>query len=95
MARVRFPGGRLFNFYPGTGCISFVSVLSCDVFGGGYDIVLTTNSGRPAFVYLSSVLIHNLLLLYRHLIHGLLRYKSRGVSPTIGEAKKQRKKEIR
>ena len=37
-------------------------VLSCVVSGGGPDIVLTTRSARPALVYLSSVLVHNLLL---------------------------------
>ena len=57
------PGGvRNFNFCPGIGCVSFVCVLSCVVFGGGPDIVLTTHSGRPALVYLSSVLVQRLLL---------------------------------
>ena len=57
------PGGvRNFNFRPGIGCVSFVCVLSCVVFGGGPDIVLTTHSGRPALVYLSSVLAQRLLL---------------------------------
>ena len=36
--------------------------MSCVLCGGGPDIVLTTHSGRPAFVYLSSVLVHSLLL---------------------------------
>ena len=49
-------------FYPGTGHVSFVCVLSCVVSGGGHVIVLTTHSGRPALVYLSSVLVHSLLL---------------------------------
>ena len=53
------PGGvRNFNSYPGIGCVSFVCVLSRAVFGGGPDIVLTTHLGRPALVYLSSVLVH-------------------------------------
>ena len=57
------PGGiSNFNFYPEIGCVSFVCVLSCVVFGGGPDTVLTTHSGRPALVYLSSVLVHRLLL---------------------------------
>ena len=30
---------RNFNFYPGTGCVSFICVLSCVVSGGGPDIV--------------------------------------------------------
>ena len=58
------PGGvRNFNFCLGIGSVSFVCVLSCFVFGGGPDIVLTTLSGRPALVYLSSVLVQKLLLL--------------------------------
>ena len=57
--RPRFDSRRVrnFNFYPGIGCVSFVCVLSCVVFGGGPDIVLTTHSERPALVYLSSVLL--------------------------------------
>ena len=57
------PGGvRNFNFCPGIGCVSFICVLSCVVFGGSPDIVLNTHSGRPALVYLSSVLVQRLLL---------------------------------
>ena len=53
------PGGvRNFNFCPGIGCVSFV----CVVFDRGPAIVLTTHSGRPALVYLSSVLAQRLLL---------------------------------
>ena len=64
------PGGvRNFNFCPGIGCVSFLCVLSCVVFSGGPDIVLTTHSGRSALVYLSSVLVQRLLLPYRHLTH--------------------------
>ena len=48
-------GVRNFNFSPGIGCVSFVCILSCVVFGGGPDIVLATLSGRPALVYLSSM----------------------------------------
>ena len=40
----------------------FVCVLSCVVSGGGSGIVLATNSGRPALVFLFSVLVHSLLL---------------------------------
>ena len=54
-------GVRNFNFRPGIGCVSFV-FMSCVVFGGGPDIVLTTHSGRLALVYLSSVLVQRLLL---------------------------------
>ena len=39
-----------------------LSVLSCVVSGGGPDILLTTDSGRPASVVLSSVLVYNLWL---------------------------------
>ena len=53
---------RSFNSYPGIGCVSFVSVLSFVVSGGESDIVLTTHSGRPALVYLSSVLVQKRLL---------------------------------
>ena len=57
------PGGvRNFNSYPGIRCVSFACVLSCAVSGGGPDIVLTMHSGRPALVYLSSVLVHSQLL---------------------------------
>ena len=55
-------GDRNFNFYPGTGCVCFACVLSCVVARGGPDIVLTTHSGRPVLVYLSSVLVLILLL---------------------------------
>ena len=57
---VSIPGGvRNFNSYPEIECMFFV--LSCAVSGGGLDIVLTTHSGRPALVYLSSVLVNSLL----------------------------------
>ena len=39
-----------------------LSVLSCVLLNGGPDIVLTTRSGRPALVYLPSVLLQRLLL---------------------------------
>ena len=51
-----------FNFYHGTECVPFVCVLSCVVSGGGSDILQTTHSRRSALVYLSSVLVHSLLL---------------------------------
>ena len=75
-ARVRFPAesGILISVL-GFG-VSFIYVLSCVVFGGCPDIVLTTHSGRPALVYLSSVLVQRLLLPYRHLTHGHLACKS-------------------
>ena len=40
----------------------FVYVLSCVVSGGGAEILLTTDSGRSAFVLLSSVLVNSLWL---------------------------------
>ena len=36
------------DIYPGTGCV--LCVLSCVVSGGVPDILLTTDSGRPAVV---------------------------------------------
>ena len=43
------PGGITdFNLYPRTGCMSFV--LSSVVSGGGFDILLTTDSGSFAVV---------------------------------------------
>ena len=56
------PGGvRNFKFCPGIGCVSFICVLSCVVFGGDPDIVLTAHSERPALVYLCSVVVQRLL----------------------------------
>ena len=51
---------RIINFCPGIGYVSFFCDLCC--LRGGSDIVLTTHSGRPALVYLSSVLVQRLLL---------------------------------
>ena len=79
-AWVRFPAGSgilIFVLCLGVRPLCF---LSCVVFGGGPDIVLTTHSGRPALVYLSSVLVQRLLLSYRHLTR-------RGVSSRLGEDK--------
>ena len=60
--RFRFPAGSgLLIFVLGLG-VCPLCVLSCVVFGGGPDIVPTTHSGRPALVYLSSVLVQRLLL---------------------------------
>ena len=44
------------------GLVCFLCVLSSVVSGGGPDIVLTTHSGRPVLVYLSSIRVHSLLL---------------------------------
>ena len=61
-ARVRFPAGSgILISVLGLG-VCPLSVLSCVVFGGGPDIVLSTHSGRPDLVYLSSVLVQRLLL---------------------------------
>ena len=59
--------GRVPAFQPGCpgsipGGMRVLCILSCVVYGGGPDIVLTTHSWGPALVYLSSVLVHNLLL---------------------------------
>ena len=62
--------------------------MSCVVSGSGSNIVLTTHSGRPALVYLHSVLIHNLCTPYRHLAQGNLSSKS-----YIGEGKYQKMKQ--
>ena len=55
------PGGvRFINLYSGTRYVSFVCVLSWVFSGGGHAIILNTDQGRPAFVILSSVLVHSL-----------------------------------
>ena len=83
------PGGvRNFNLCPGIGCVSFVCVLSCVVIGGGPDIVLTTHSGRPALVYLSSVLVKILLLSLQASDPRAFGLKVPGdVSPRLGKGK--------
>ena len=62
--RAGFIPGRVrnFSFYPGIRCVSLVCVLSCVISGDWPHIMLTTHSGWPALVYLSSVLAHSLLL---------------------------------
>ena len=54
-------GIRNFNSYPVCGCVSFICS-SSSVSGGGPDILLTIDSGKPVLVRLSIVLIHRLLL---------------------------------
>ena len=54
------PGG---NFYPGTECVSFVF---CP------DILLNTDSGKPAILYLPYFLIQSLLSPYSYLANGHL-----------------------
>ena len=76
--RVRFPAGSRILIYILELCVSFVYVLSCVVCDSGPDIQLTTDSGRPALVYLSSVLVYSLCFPYRHLTHGHLGCKSWG-----------------
>ena len=66
--------------------MSFVCVLSRVVFGGGPDIVLTTHSGWPALVYLSSVLVQTLLLPLQASDPRAFG-KSWGVSPRLEEGK--------
>ena len=62
----KIPSGiRNFNFSPGTRCVSLVCVLSCVVSCGGPDIMLTTHLGRPAILFLSSVLVYSLFLLLK------------------------------
>ena len=51
--RGSIPGGiRNFNFYTGTGSVSFVCVLSCVVSGGGPDVLLTTHGDLYLCIYL-------------------------------------------
>ena len=88
-ARVRFQvGSGILIFVLGLG-VCILCVLSC-VSDGGPDIVLTTHSGRAVLVYLSSVLVQRLLLPYRHLTHGHLGYKYRGVVLDWGRVNKRR-----
>ena len=84
------PGGvRNFNFCPGVGCVSFV----CVVFGGGPEIVLNTYSGRPAHVYLSSVLVQRLLLPLQASDPRAFGLSVLGcVSPRLGEGNKRRRR---
>ena len=42
--------------------VSFVCGLSCVVSDGGPNNVLSTRSEKPAFVYLSNIVVHGLLL---------------------------------
>ena len=82
--------GRIPDFQPGgpgsipggarnSKFLSFVCVLSCAVFGRGPDIVLTTHSGRPVLVHLSSVLVHRQLLLLQASDSRAFGCKSLGV----------------
>ena len=91
------PSGVMnFNFCPGIGCVSFVCILSCVVFGRDPDIVLTTYSGRPALVYLSSILLHRLLLpLQASDPRAFGLQVPGGVSPRLGEGKYKRRRSIR
>ena len=67
--------------------------LSCDVSGDGPDIQLTTNSGRPAPVHLSSVQVHSYVLpLKAPDPRALGLYVPRDVSPTLVEVEYQTKK---
>ena len=49
--------------------------------------------GGPTLCYVTSVLLHNLCLLYRHLTNGQLSCKPGGVSPILDESGYQTKKE--
>ena len=48
-----------FNLDPTTSCVSFVCILSCVIFNGSSDFLLTTESGKPALVFLLSVLVNS------------------------------------
>ena len=87
------PGGvRDFNFYPGTGCVSFAfcPVLS----GGGPDILLTTDSGRPALLYISRVLVQSLWITYISytLSTDIWILSPGGVIPTLEESKTKKER---
>ena len=62
-------------FFLGLGCV--LCVLSCDVSRGGPDSVLTTHSGSPDLVYLSSILVQRLLLPLQASDPRALVFKSR------------------
>ena len=62
-----------FNLYPRTECV--LCGLSCVVSGGGSENQLTTDSGKPVLLYLSSVLVHSMWSPYRHLTRGHLVFK--------------------
>ena len=62
---VAWRGGKVPAFQPGgVRNFSFYPVLSCVVSVSGPAIKLSTHSGSPAIVFLSSVLVHCLLHLY-------------------------------
>ena len=65
--------------------MSFVCVLPSVDSGGGPDLLLTTDSGSPVFVYQSSVLVHASE-------PGNFGYISRGCKSYIGGSKYQKKK---
>ena len=67
--------------------LCLVYVMSCFLSDGSPDIVLITDSGRLALLYLSNVLVHSLWYSYRHLTLRHLGCKSGVVSPTLGEGK--------
>ena len=56
------PGGtRNFNFYPGTGCISFACVPSC-VVSGGCSVIADHASRKARLCAYACVLVYSLLL---------------------------------
>ena len=77
-ARVRFPAGSGILILSWD-WVCVLCVLSCVVFDGGPDIMLTTHSGRHALVSLSNVLVQRFCSPYRHLTNGHLDCKSLGV----------------
>ena len=62
-ARLRFKAGsEILTYILGLwDCVCVLCVLSCIASGGDPGIVLTTHSGRPSLLYLSSVLVNSLL----------------------------------
>ena len=86
LARVRFltESEILINFLGLGVCV--LCVLSCVVSGSDPD-VLITHSGRPALLYLSSVLVHSPLLHLQTSGPWAFGLYVRGVSPTLEEGK--------
>ena len=62
---------RNLDFYAGTGCVSFLCVVS----GGGPEILPTTHSWCPTLGYLYTVLVHSLLFLVKSILKMYCRLR--------------------
>ena len=81
---------RGFPFSAGSGILISILglfVFACVVFGGGCDILLITDCGRPLLVLLSNVLVHRLLALHTGVwpIRAFGLVSSGDVTSTSGE----------